>query len=58
MRTKRLQLLNTLQSQVGTTNLDILELLSYEHKEDFQGWRDTVTARLCSYIENPGEQKN
>ena len=61
---QRLQLLCTLQSQVGITNL--LELLSYEDKEDFKGWRDTVTTSLCSYIErtgpfdqtNPGEQKN
>ena len=32
-----------LSSEVGTTNLDILELLSYEDKENFKGWRDTVT---------------
>ena len=63
---QRLQLLYTLQSQARTTNLDILELLSYEDKKDFKGWRDTVITSLCSYIEktgrfdltNPGEQKN
>ena len=62
---QRLQLLYTLQSQAGTTNLDILELLSYGDKEDLKGWRDTVITSLCSYIEktarfdltNPGEQK-
>ena len=48
---QRLQLLYTLQSQAGTTNLDILELLSYEDKKDFKGWRDTVITSLCSYIE-------
>ena len=47
---QRLQLLFTLQSQVGITHLDTLELLSYEDKEDFKGWRDTVTTSLCSYI--------
>ena len=63
---QRLQLLFTLQSQVGITHLDTLELLSYEDKEDFKGLRDTVTTSLCSYIEktgrfdqtNPREQKN
>ena len=38
---QQLKLLYTLQSQVGTTNLDILELLPYEDKMDFKGWRDT-----------------
>ena len=55
-----------IQAQVGITNLDILELLSYEDKEDFKGWRDTVITSLCSYIEKTGrfdqinsrEQKN
>ena len=61
---QRLQFFYTLQSQVGLTNL--LELLSYEDKEDFKGWRDTVITSLCSYIEKTGrfdqtnsrEQKN
>ena len=63
---RRLQFLYTLQSQAGTTKLDILELLSYEDKKDLKGWRDTVITSLCSYKEktgsfdltNPGEQKN
>ena len=36
---QRLELLHTLQSQAGITCLDTLELLSYEDKEDFKGWR-------------------
>ena len=37
---------------VGTdARLPLQELLSYEDKEDFKGWRDTVTTSLCSYIE-------
>ena len=51
---QRLQLLFSLQSQVGITHLDTLELLSYEDKEDFKGWRDTVTTSHCSYIEKTG----
>ena len=51
---QRLELLHTLLSQVGITSLDILELLSYEDKGDFEGWRDTVTINLCNYIEKTG----
>ena len=51
---QRLELLHTLQSQAGITCLDTLELLSYEDKEDFKGWRDTVTINLCNYIEKTG----
>ena len=51
---QRLELVHTLQSQAGITCLDTLELLSYEDKEDFKGWRDTVTINLCNYIEKTG----
>ena len=34
---QRLEVLHTFHSQVETTSLDTLELLSYEHKEDFKG---------------------
>ena len=49
-----LELLHTLQSQLGMTCLDSHDLLSYEDKEDYKGWRDTVTINLCIYIEKTG----
>ena len=47
-------MLHPLQSQAGITCLDTFELLLYEDKEDFKGWRYTVTINLCNYIEKTG----